>query len=180
MSTRPSKGSGRVITRKQVNRWSRGGIWETGGQVIKGLRFIGEPPPPPCSRLFPACYEPLAPRLLFPARRFVCVLAPLTALRLALMRYRLPSTGPPARYCHFDQAACGDRSLFDFTGRRGADPVMGSSDVCLIIGKPSRQGITKPSEIGVAADVHQNVQMFAAFGFTNEDSVEGFVGRVTA
>jgi hypothetical protein len=34
MSTR-LKGSGQVVTRKQVNRWGRGGIWETGGRPME-------------------------------------------------------------------------------------------------------------------------------------------------
>ena len=50
---------------------------------------------------------------------------------------------------------------------------MGSRDVRLAIR-------AKPRQIGFTGDMHENVEMFAAFRFTNEDGVEGLVGRVTA
>jgi len=52
MSTRP-KGSGRVLIRKQVNRWSRGGIWETGVSRWDGTPIYRRKPPTPaaCCRL---------------------------------------------------------------------------------------------------------------------------------
>jgi hypothetical protein len=40
--------------------------------------------------------------------------------------------------------------------------------------------MSKPYQIRVTADVHQNVEMFAAFGFSNEDGVECFGWGVTA
>jgi hypothetical protein len=40
--------------------------------------------------------------------------------------------------------------------------------------------IAKPSQIGAAADVHQDVEVFTTFRFTNEDCVEGLSRRVTA
>lgn len=56
----------------------------------------------------------------------------------------------------------------DFARRREANFVIGSRDVGFIIGEPTRQGMSKPGQTGAAADVNQDMEVFAAFSLMAE------------